>query len=87
MQSENYDITPVDATGSRGNLRMILSLVNRVDDPRITAHIQLTNPNACFSIEDVRYMNGGVFRSKKAQRYHQSVSFVQTTPEEKITSE
>ena len=27
MQSENYGITTVDATGSRGNVKMILSLV------------------------------------------------------------
>jgi uncharacterized protein YebE (UPF0316 family) len=28
MQSENYGITTLDATGSRGNVKMILSLVN-----------------------------------------------------------
>ena len=87
MQSENYGIGTVDATGSRGNVRIILSLVNRTDLPRITAHIHSTNPHVCFSIEDVRYVNGGVFRSKKAQCYHQSVSFIHSTPEEKITSE
>lgn len=46
---------------------MILSLVNRIDVPRITAHIQSTNPHAFYSIEDVRYVNEGVFRSKKAK--------------------
>ncbi|MCX6683532.1 MAG: DUF5698 domain-containing protein, partial [Methanoregula sp.] len=65
MQSENYGITTLDATGSRGNVKMILSLVNRVDVPRITEHIHLTNPHAFFSIEDVRYVNEGVFRPKK----------------------
>ena len=65
MQSENYGITTVDATGSRGNVKMILSLVNRVDVPRITAHLQSTNPHAFYSIEDVRYVNEGVFRPKK----------------------
>ena len=65
MQSENYGITSLDATGSRGNVKMILSLVNRVDVPRITEHIQSTNPHAFFSIEDVRYVNEGVFRPKK----------------------
>lgn len=65
MQSENYGITTFDATGSRGNVKMILSLVNRVDVPRITAHLQSTNPHAFFSIEDVRYVNEGVFRPKK----------------------
>jgi len=86
MQSENYGSTTVDATGSRGNVKIILSLVNRVDVPRITAHIQSINPHAFYSIEDVRYVNEGVFRPKKAQCYYRSVSFVHTIPEEKITS-
>ncbi len=65
MQSENYGITTLDATGSRGNVNMILSLVNRTDVPRITEHIRATNPHAFFSLEDVRYVNEGVFRPKK----------------------
>ena len=68
MQSENYGITTLDATGSRGSVKMILSLVNRTDVPRITQHIQATNPQAFFSIEDVRYVNQGVFRPKKPNR-------------------
>jgi uncharacterized protein YebE (UPF0316 family) len=67
MQSENYGITPLDAKGSRGNVKMILSLVNRIDVPRITAHLQSINPLAFFAIEDVRYVNEGIFRSKKAK--------------------
>jgi uncharacterized protein YebE (UPF0316 family) len=68
MQSENYGITTLDATGSRGSVKMILSLVNRTDVSRITQHIQATNPHAFFSIEDVRYVNQGVFRPKKPNR-------------------
>ncbi len=65
MQSENYGITMLDAKGSRGNVRIILSLVNRTDVARITERIRSTNPHAFFSIEDVRYVNEGVFRPKK----------------------
>ena len=65
MQSVNYGITTIDATGSRGNVNMIISLVNRVDVPRITAHLQSTHPHAFCSIEDVRQVNKGVFPSKK----------------------
>ncbi len=65
LQSENYGITMLDARGSRGNVRIILSLVNRTDVARITERIRSTNPHAFFSIEDVRYVNEGVFRPKK----------------------
>jgi uncharacterized protein YebE (UPF0316 family) len=65
LESEHFGVTSLDAKGTRGNVKMLLSLVNRADVPRITGHIQTTNPTAFFSIEDVRYVNQGVFRPKK----------------------
>ncbi|MHB8164337.1 MAG: DUF2179 domain-containing protein [Methanoregula sp.] len=65
LQSENFGITCLDAKGARGNVKMILTLVNRTDVPRITEHLQTTNPHAFFSIEDIRYANEGVFCPKK----------------------
>lgn len=64
LQSEHYGATCIDAKGSRGGVKMIISLVNRIDVPRIREHIEMTNPDAFFSIEDVRYVNQGVFRPK-----------------------
>jgi uncharacterized protein YebE (UPF0316 family) len=65
LQSENFGVTSLDAKGARGNVKLILTLVNRSDVSRITEHLQMTNPHAFFSIEDVRYANEGVFRPKK----------------------
>jgi uncharacterized protein YebE (UPF0316 family) len=65
LETEHYGSTSLDAKGSRGGVRMIFSLVNRDDVPRITQHIEETNPDAFFSIEDVRYVNQGVFRPKQ----------------------
>ena len=65
LEAEHFGVTSMDAKGSRGNVKMILTLVNRADVPRITRHLQTTNPTAFFSIEDVRYANQGVFRPKK----------------------
>ncbi len=65
LASENCGVTRLDAQGSRGNVKMIISLVNRTDVPRITDFIRTVNPRAFFSIEDVRYVNEGIFRHKK----------------------
>jgi len=65
LEAEHLGATRIAAQGSRGDVRMIISLVNRTDVPRITAHIEDTNPRAFFSIEDVRYVNQGVFRPKQ----------------------
>jgi uncharacterized protein YebE (UPF0316 family) len=62
LEQENYGVTSLDAQGSRGDVKMIISLVNRAEIPRIVEHLKTTNPDAFFSIEDVRYVNQGVFR-------------------------
>lgn len=62
LQSENHGVTRLDAKGSRGEVKMIPSLVKREEVSGIIDHIQNTSPNAFFSIEDVRYVNAGIFR-------------------------
>ena len=64
MKGEHCGVTSLEGKGTRGNVRMIISLVNRTDLPRITAYLQENKPHAFFSIEDVRYANEGVFRPK-----------------------
>jgi len=64
LEAGQFGVTSLDAQGSRGDVRMIMSLVQRADLPRITQYIETTNPRAFFSIEDVRYVNQGVFRPR-----------------------
>ncbi|NLD56926.1 MAG: DUF2179 domain-containing protein [Methanomicrobiales archaeon] len=70
LMDGHFGVTYLDARGARGNVRMILSLVNRTDLPKITEYIEKANPNAFFSIEDVRYVNQGVFRPKAERTLH-----------------
>ena len=69
LQSENHGVTCIEAEGSRGTVTMILSLVNRSEIPRITDRINQINPTAFFSIEDVRYVNEGVFRQRDLRSF------------------
>ena len=64
LQSDNHGVTCMEAQGSRGSVTMILSLVNRSEISRIMDCIDRINPKAFFSIEDVRYVNEGVFRQR-----------------------
>lgn len=54
----------MDAQGSRGTVKITLTLVNRTDVPRITEFLHGNFPDAFFSIGDVRYASEGVFRPK-----------------------
>jgi uncharacterized protein YebE (UPF0316 family) len=78
LQAENYGVTCMDAKGARGGVKMIISLVNRADVPRITGHIEKTNPSAFFSIEDVRYVNQGVFRPKEKNFLNGALGSIQS---------
>jgi uncharacterized protein YebE (UPF0316 family) len=64
MEAEHCGVTSLDAKGTRGNVRMILSLVNRTELPRITQYLHENKPHAFYSVEDVRYANEGVFRPR-----------------------
>lgn len=64
LQAENHGVTCLDARGSRGTVTMILSLVKRSDLSHIMRGIDRINPRAFFSIEDVRYVNEGIFRHR-----------------------
>ena len=69
LQEENHGVTCIEAEGSRGSVTMILSLVNRSEISFITDRIDRINPRAFFSIEDVRYVNEGVFRSRDRRSF------------------
>ena len=65
LAQEHCGATSLDAKGERGSVKMLISLVNRADLPRITDFIRIVNPHAFFSIEDVRYANEGVIRPRE----------------------
>jgi uncharacterized protein YebE (UPF0316 family) len=66
LAGEHFGVTHLDAHGSRGSVKIILTLVNRTDVPRITGFLNENFPQVFFSIEDVRYAKEGVFRPKGA---------------------
>ena len=79
MQAENYGLTTFDATGSRGNVKLILSLVNRVDVPRKSTYLQSTIPMPSFLLR-MCGMRMQESSARKNSMPHWSVSFVYPTP-------
>lgn len=56
LRLENYQATVVDAEGRDGKVKILFMLVSRQDIPHVVEIIQLHNPNAFYSIEDVRFV-------------------------------
>ena len=65
MRSQNYGITIIDAHGSIGDVKMIMSIMDRKDTKKLIPIINTFNPHAFFTIEDIRAVKEGVFRSKR----------------------
>ena len=61
LQVENHGITVVDAQGSKGPVKIILTVAKRTNIENIIAIVKKYNPEAFYSIEDIRDVNRGVF--------------------------
>lgn len=57
LWSSGYGVTSVDARGETGPVKVIFSIVKRKKLPEVLAIIKRFNPNAFYTIEDVRFVN------------------------------
>ncbi|MFN8714696.1 MAG: DUF2179 domain-containing protein [Bacteroidota bacterium] len=65
LRAANHGITVVDAEGSKGPVKMIFTVVKRTSVPDVIAILEQHQPNAFFSVEDVRNAHHGVFRNSQ----------------------
>lgn len=61
LQSADHGTTVVDAHGAKGPVKIILTVVRRKNIEPIISIIRKNNPDAFYSIEDIRDVNRGVF--------------------------
>lgn len=61
LQIANHGTTVVDAHGAKGPVKIILTVVKRKNIDPIIKIIRQHNPDAFYSIEDIRDVNRGVF--------------------------
>ncbi|MCC5929219.1 MAG: DUF2179 domain-containing protein [Cyclobacteriaceae bacterium] len=57
-------VTSIDAHGAREDVHVIYSVINRSELKQVLTIIKQYDPLAFYSIEDVRYVNEGVFSIK-----------------------
>ncbi|MDR2928351.1 MAG: DUF2179 domain-containing protein [Cytophagaceae bacterium] len=61
LSEEGYGVTSVDATGSKGKVNIIYCVLKRSNYKHVATLIKECNPNAFYTIEDIRFANKGVF--------------------------
>jgi len=72
LKSAQYGVTTLEAQGMKGNVHVIFTVVPRHDVDQTIKLIKQFNPRAFFSIEEINFVNAGVFprhRSWKNSTY------------------
>ena len=67
LKSEGYGVTLVNGKGAKGRSFIILTVVKRRDMNKVIEIIKKFNPNAFYSVEDVRCVNKGTFPAQKCK--------------------
>ena len=68
MKKHEIGFTVVDGEGAQGTVKVVFSVLNRQDLSKVIQAINLYNPKAFYSIEDVRTSNAGIFPRKLRRR-------------------
>ena len=63
LKEEGFRTTSVDAQGQYGAVSLIFTVVKRKDIPHVLRKVKTNNPNAFYTIEDVRSAGGPMFTS------------------------
>jgi uncharacterized protein YebE (UPF0316 family) len=61
LRLANHGTTVIDGHGAKGPVKVILTVVHRKNIEPIISIIRKNNPDAFYSIEDIRDVNRGVF--------------------------
>jgi uncharacterized protein YebE (UPF0316 family) len=65
--AEGYGVTHVDAQGAQGPVKIIFTIVKRKNIKKVLTIVRKCNPQAFFTIEDVRSVREGVYPGKSSR--------------------
>lgn len=65
LRSHNYGVTIMEATGGSGAVKVLLTISRREDMHEVVHEIQKYQPNAFYTVEEIKSVREGVFPEKK----------------------
>jgi uncharacterized protein YebE (UPF0316 family) len=66
LRERSFGVTIADGEGSKGKVKIILSIIKRQDQEEVIGGIQRYLPKAFYSVEELRSVADGVFPEKKS---------------------
>ncbi len=61
LRKEGYGVTVVDGCGTNGKVNLIYTIVKRSEIGKVIGLVNQFNPKAFYTIEDVKFVNEGIF--------------------------
>ena len=61
LRKEKYGVTTLDAHGVEGPVTIVFSIINRDDLENVVAIVKKFNPQAFYSVQDVKFASEGIF--------------------------
>ncbi len=65
LRSAEYGVTSIDGHGTAGQVKVVFTIVPRREVQKVAELIKRFNPKAFYSIEDVGFVEKGIFPAKK----------------------
>jgi uncharacterized protein YebE (UPF0316 family) len=69
LKSSNYGVTSVDGHGTSGEVKVIFTIVPKQEIQKIIGLIKRFNPQAFYSIEEVSFVEKGIFPAKRSRGF------------------
>ena len=73
LREKDYGTTSIDAQGVKGKVHVIYIIIRRHDIENVAGIIREFNPQAFYTIEDIRLVSRGIFPLKKNHLPHPPV--------------
>ncbi|OHD56380.1 MAG: hypothetical protein A2014_09455 [Spirochaetes bacterium GWF1_49_6] len=68
LRTSDYGTTVIDGEGSTGPVKLIFTVMERKQIPEYIEIVKRFNPGAFYTIEDVRYVEGGIIDTGREKR-------------------
>ncbi|MBN2175176.1 MAG: DUF2179 domain-containing protein [Bacteroidales bacterium] len=65
LREKNFAVSAIIIEGMKGSIKMLLSIINRKDIDEYIQTVNQYNPNAFYTIEDIKAVKEGYFRSHR----------------------
>ena len=75
LRENNYGVTSVEAEGAKGKVNIIFTIIMRKDVEHVISIINKFNPNAFYTIEEVKAINEGIFKRNRSRTIFDSFAF------------